>query len=326
MNAAIIEQAGAMPVYGTIADPPARPGYQLVKVTAASLSHVTKSRASGKHYSAAGGQNLVPGIDGTGILEDGRRVYFLLPESPHGSMAEISLVDPAHCVDLPDNMSDITAAAIAIPGMSSWAALRQRAQFAAGGTVLINGATGVSGGLAVQVAKRLGAKRVIATGRNAEALARLKSLGADVAMSLNQEADALESALEEQFQSGVDVVLDYLWGPSAQALLVAAAKAAPEMVPIRYVQIGSASGPDITLPSAVLRSSSIELLGSGINSVALPKVKDAIRDLFASASVRDFDVPVQAEPLRRVGEFWGRSGGCPRVVFAVGRSAQSNGG
>ncbi|VTU25574.1 Beta-ketoacyl-acyl-carrier-protein synthase I [Variovorax sp. SRS16] len=319
MNAAMIEQAGATPVYGQLADPRAAEGCRLIQVTAAALSHVTKSRASGQHYSAAGGQNFVPGIDGTGVLEDGRRVYFLLPESPHGSMAELSVVDPAHCIELPGNVSDITAAAIAIPGMSSWVALKERARFAAGGTVLVNGATGVSGGLAVQVAKRLGARSVIATGRNAEALARLASLGADLTMSLNQEADALDKALKASFRNGVDVVLDYLWGPSAEAILVAAAKAAPEAVPIRYIQIGSASGPDITLPSPVLRSSSIELLGSGINSVPLPRIKDAIRDLFASAAAGEFEVPVQAVALQRVGEFWDRPEGCPRIVFTMDR-------
>ncbi|VTU33555.1 quinone oxidoreductase family protein [Variovorax sp. PBL-E5] len=319
MNAAMIEQAGATPVYGQLADARAAEGCRLIQVRAAALSHVTKSRASGKHYSAAGGQNFVPGIDGTGILEDGRRVYFLLPESPHGSMAELSVVDPAHCIELPDKLSDIAAAAIAIPGMSSWVALKERARFAAGGTVLVNGATGTSGGLAVQVAKRLGARRVIATGRNAEALARLASLGADLTISLNQEAGALDKALKASFRNGVDVVLDYLWGPSAEAILVAAAQAAPEAVPIRYIQIGSASGPDITLPSPVLRSSSIELLGSGINSVPLPRIKDAIRDLFASAAAGEFEVPVQAVALQRAGEFWDRPDGHPRIVFTMDR-------
>ena len=319
MHAAIIEQSGAIPVHGTLPDPVPAAGCALVRVSAAALSHVTKSRASGRHYSAGAATHFVPGLDGVGLLDDGRRVYFLLPEAPHGSMAELSVVDPRHCIALPDNVDDVTAAAIAIPGMSSWAALRERAKFAAGGTVLVNGATGSSGRIAVQVARRLGAKKVIATGRNAEALARLKTIGADVTISLVQAPDALDRALRDEFAMGVDVVLDYLWGASAEAILAAAVRAAPEAVTIRYVQIGAVSGDDITLPGAALRSSAIELLGSGMNSVPKARLIAAIRDVFASASEAAFDMPVDAVPLQRIGELWSKPEGSPRIVFTMGR-------
>jgi NADPH:quinone reductase-like Zn-dependent oxidoreductase len=317
MHAAIIERSGVTPAYGEIAEPRASGNFVRVRVAASALSHVTKSRAGGQHYSAAASRHFVPGIDGTGVLEDGRRVYFVMPEAPHGGMAEWSIVDLRRCIALPDNVSDVVAAAIAIPGMSSWVALKERAKFSAGGTVLVNGATGVSGCLAVQVARRLGAKKVIATGRNAQALARLSALGADVTISLAQEPDALERALMAQFEGGIGVVLDYLWGASAETILAAAARAAPEAVPIRYVQIGAAGGPDITLPGAVLRSSAIELLGSGINSVPLARMKSAIGELFESASRAAFEAPVQAVALARVAEFWDRPEATPRIVFTI---------
>ena len=101
-----------------------------------------------------------------------RRVYFVLPRAPYGSMAEQAVVPSAHCVPLPDELDDVTAAAIANPGMSSWAAYTERARLKAGETVLVNGATGTAGRLAVQIAKYLGARKVIATGRNAEPCAR----------------------------------------------------------------------------------------------------------------------------------------------------------
>ncbi len=205
------------------------------------------------------------GIDGVGRMRDGRRVYFVLPKAPFGGMAEKAPVRPEQCVSLPDDVDDITAAAIAIPGMSSWAAFKERAHLLAGENVLINGATGAAGRLAVQIAKHLGAKRVIATGRDLAALEQVKALGADATIPLIQSPEELETAFQEQFGGeGVDVVLDYLWGKSAEILIVAAAKAGKDTVPIRFVQIGAVSGGNITLPSAALRSSALVLMGSGI--------------------------------------------------------------
>jgi NADPH:quinone reductase-like Zn-dependent oxidoreductase len=138
------------------------------------------------------------------------------------------------CIPLPADVDDITAAAIAIPGMSSWAAFKERAHLIAGENVLINGATGTSGRLAVQIAKYMGAKRVIATGRNVEALEQLMGIGADATVPLTRPAKELETAFKEQFGGeGVDVVLDYLWGQSAETLIMAAAKAGKDAVPIR---------------------------------------------------------------------------------------------
>ena len=150
----------------------------------------------------------------------------------------------------PDNLDDVTAAAIANPGMSSCAALKERAKLIAGETVLVNGATGTSGKLAVQIAKHMGAKKVIATGRDLSTLQSLTKLGADVTIPLVQDGQALEDAFTEQFRNGIDVVVDYLWGMSAERLLLGAAKGSKSGKQIRFVQVGSVSGQDITLPSA----------------------------------------------------------------------------
>ena len=140
-------------------------------------------------------------------------------------MAERTVVNASHCIAVPDQLDDVTAAAIANPGMSSWAALKERARLLPGENVLVNGATGSSGRLAVQIAQHLGAKKIVATGRDSGVLNSLAALGADVAISLLQDGDALDAAFSEQFGGdGVDIVLDYLWGPSAERLLGAAAK------------------------------------------------------------------------------------------------------
>ena len=317
MKAALVLEAGQTPSYGEFAVPVPSVGEQRVVVTAAALSHVVKSRASGRHYSASGQFPFVIGIDGVGRLDDGRRVYFVLPKAPYGSMAEQAVVPVAQCVPLPDALDDVTAAAIANPGMSSWAAFAERARLRAGETVLVNGATGTAGRLAVQIAKHLGAKKVIATGRNAGALREIAALGADVTIPLIDDQAALEGHFREQFAQGVDVVIDYLWGKSAERLLIAGAKAGPEAVPIRFVQIGSMSGSDITLPSAALRSSAIELIGSGIGSIPLERLVRAIDGLLKATVPGGFQIAATPVPLEEVEQAWTRDDSTRRTVFIL---------
>jgi len=321
MKAAVVTETGKPPVYGDFSDPKRAEGAQIIAVAASALTHLTKSRAAGTHYSFKGDFPFVPGVDGTGTCEDGRRVYFIMPEAPFGGMAERTLVKTSLCVDLPAGLDEVKAAAIANPGMSSWAALKERAKFVKGETVLINGGTGIAGRLAVQVAKYLGAKKVIATGRNAKVLQALPALGADVTVDLTQNAVALEDEFKRQFSDGIDVVLDYLWAESAEILLLAAAKSAPEGVPIRYVTIGSAGGPKISLPSALLRSSGLELMGSGLNSVPMVRLVKAIEELLSATVPGGFEIPTESVPLSRIAERWSSPDSSVRTVFTTHQGA-----
>ncbi len=317
MKAAIVLGAGQVPVYGDFEDPAPGAGENHITVTAAAISHVVKSRASGTHYSASHAFPFVVGIDGVGRLDDGRRVYFVMPRAPHGSMAEQTAVASARCLALPDELDDATAAAIANPGMSSWAAFAERAKLKVGETVLVNGATGTAGRLAVQIAKHLGAKKVIATGRNAEALKSLQALGADVTIPLVEDGSALESAFKEQFSAGVDVVVDYLWGRSAELLLSAGAKAGADAVPIRFVQIGALSGVDVTLPSAALRSSAIELMGCGIGSVPLERLLNCISALLRATVPGGFQIALKPVPFANFEQAWAQDDSTRRTVFTM---------
>lgn len=319
MKAAIVKEVGGSPTYGDFEEPIPQQDEMLIAVKAAALSYFTKGRASGRHYSANGMLPFVAGADGVGMQPDGRRVYFVLPRHPFGSMAERSVVSAAQCVPLPDGLSDVAAAAIANPGMSSWAAFTKRARLAAGETVLVNGATGTAGRLAVQIAKHLGAKKVIATGRDAESLGLLPSFGADVTISLTQPTETLEEVFEEQFRAGVDVVLDYLWGPSAELLLVAAAKGGRETIPIRYVEVGSVSGPNINLPGAALRSSALEMMGSGIGSIPMEALLAVVGDLLQAAARGVLKVETAAVSLADVAEAWSRNDSHRRTVFVPSR-------
>jgi NADPH:quinone reductase-like Zn-dependent oxidoreductase len=232
-------------------------------------------------------------------------------------MAEKVVVPSSQCAIVPDGLDDITAAAIAIPGMSSWVALKERARFTAGETVLVNGATGTSGRLAVQVAKYLGAKKVIATGRQAATLQSIKALGADETILLNENRDAMENAFKEQFAGGVDIVLDYLWGQSAERLLIAGSRAGTDK-PIRFIQIGTASGTNISLSGAILRSTAIELKGSGLGSVPVNRIVRGIEEVLHAAVVGRFQMATKPIPLSEVERVWSSDAYMPRVVFTIG--------
>jgi NADPH:quinone reductase-like Zn-dependent oxidoreductase len=268
MKAAVVWEVGKSPVYSEFEEPIPHEDEVRIHVTASALTNFTKIRAAGKHFSFAARPPFVVGIDGVGRLEDGRRVYFLFPRVPFGGISERTVVHSSHCIDVPDSMNDITLAAIADPGMAACAALETRAKLIAGETVLVNGATGSAGRMAVQIAKHLGAKKVVAIGRNREVLNTLLSIGADEVISQGDDGKASEDELRKQFAQRIDVVLDYLWGASAEQILAVASAVKGTML-IRFVQIETTSAPEITLPGAVLRSSAIQMMGSEIGSVAL---------------------------------------------------------
>jgi NADPH:quinone reductase-like Zn-dependent oxidoreductase len=321
MKAAVVFEAGRSPVFSDFEAPTAQAGHELIIVKAAALTQFTKSRASGTHYSADAAFPAIAGSDGVGVTQDGRRVYFILPGAPFGAMADMTRVRAGFCIPVPEGLDDVTAAALANPGMSAWAALVNRAQVKQGDTVLINGATGTAGRLAVQLAKHLGAGKVIATARDATALAAVKALGADVVLPFQLDGSDSEgvlpfrAALEEQFKDGIDVVVDYLWGKSAQTIIVAIASAVEDARPVRFVQVGSSSGGDITLPGAALRSSAIMLMGSGIKSIPLPDLLAAVGHVFAAAIPAGLQIATHVLPLSDVQTAWDDNTGKARVVF-----------
>lgn len=222
MKAAVVNGPGQKPRYTDFSKPIPKTGEQLILVRASALSPLTKSRASGSPYSSDGQFPAVAGTDGVGRTNEGQRVYFVLPEAPFGALAEKSLVKAQYCIPLPDDLDDTVAAAIANPGMSAWAAMMERAHLKAGETVLINGATGTAGRMAVQLAKYFGAAKIIATGRDEGALEEVKALGADVTIPLTLgslpplRTKRYEEALIQEFAKGVDVVVDYLWGEAQE--------------------------------------------------------------------------------------------------------------
>ena len=316
MRAAVVDSFERAPRWGEFPDPTPQAGMVLITVAAAALSNLVKAQASGKHYSSRDAFPFVPGVDGIGHTPEGERVFFFGPRAPYGSMAERTLVSRDNLLPIPDGLDDVTAAALPNPAIASWGALIGRARLQAGESVLINGATGVSGQQAVQVARYLGAKRIVVTGRNAASLERLRGLGADVLIQLEQPEDTLRSALRSALleDGGIQVVLDYLWGSSAELLLSALkGRGSPDGEPrVRFIQIGSISGQTIQLSAEWLRSSGVELLGSGLGSISMPEILASLRAMFAAYAAGGFHIETKPYRWRR----WNMHGLLPKVDAA----------
>jgi NADPH:quinone reductase-like Zn-dependent oxidoreductase len=316
MKAAVVEQLGQAPRYKDFEDPVAGESETIVHVRAAGLHPIVKARAGGKHYSSAGEVPLVPGVDGVGTLDDGRRVFFGFSRKPWGSMAERTVVPKAICIPVPEAIDDVRAAAIANPGMSAWISIKERAALAPGETVLVMGATGVAGRLAVQLARELGAGRVIAAGRNLEALA---GEPVDAAVALTRPEAEIRDALAAEAAAGIDVVIDYLWGRPTELLVEALARGFKESEtrPTRLVEVGSSAGNTITLPGAALRSIDLTLKGSGFGAVPLEKILEAIPGLLAMAAAGKLRIAVDAVPLNQVEAAWNRPEQGRRIVLTI---------
>ena len=317
MKAAVLHQAGAIPQFEDFDDPVAGEGEVLVKVSAASLKPIDRVMASGGHYASFRKFPVVCGVDGAGTLSDGTRVYFGGPRKPFGAMAEWTVVPKTLCFPVPGGLDDATAAAILNPAASSWLPLKWRTPLRPGETVLIMGATGVAGKLAVQIAKLLGAGRVIAAGRNPEALASLKTLGADVTVMIDEPGQDLVQVFAEAIRGGVDVVLDYLWGKPTEALVTTLTghELAAEARITRLVEIGESAGPTISLPGAALRSSGLEIYGSGGGSVSWKAILEAVPKILEHAAGGELKLETKRFPLSEVASVWNDRTSGERVVF-----------
>jgi len=319
MKAAVLRELGKAPGCADFAEPVAGDGEALVRVRAASLKAIDKQLASGKHYASPRELPVVCGTDGVGDFEDGTRVFFGGCRKPFGAMAERSVVPRAFCFPVPEGLDDQTAAALPNPGVSAWLSLLHRAKVAAGETVLILGATGVTGQLSVQIAKAAGAGRVIAAGRDEKALAKARELGADETIGLSMAKENVKEAFAAEIANGgIDVVIDYLWGEPTELLLSAMTK--PEFAAIsketRLLQVGESAGPAITLPAAVLRSTALTILGTaGIPPMAL--LTEAMQQVLGRGARGELRIETEGIGLDEIAGAWERKTASGRRIVVV---------
>ncbi|MFB6456596.1 zinc-binding alcohol dehydrogenase family protein [Chitinophaga sp. Hz27] len=312
MKAAIIHAYGETPQYGDIKQPEhPKDGQAIVSVNAASIKNLDKGIVAGKHYSKPY-ENFpaVVGLDGIGTMEDGERVY-AQAIAPYGMMAEYALINKKTAIQIPDNVDDVTAAALPNPALSAWFSLAWRAALRPGETVFILGATGVTGKIAIQLAKAQGAGKIIAAGRNEAVLETLQELGADETVSLKGSDAEIHARIQHQkSKHPFDVVLDYVWGVPAEILLDVLTGHDLHAVAhrTRYVQIGEMAGPVIRLSAAALRSNSLELYGVGAGSVPKEVLQEAftctLPELFQLAAIGKLKIDTAPVKLKDIASAW----------------------
>jgi NADPH:quinone reductase-like Zn-dependent oxidoreductase len=304
MHAAVVRSFDRPPRYEEFETPRSAEGHILVDVLAAGLHPRVRSGAGGAHYTSDGKLPLIPGVDGVGRLPDGSRVYFVAGDDVPGTMAEQALVDPRRAVPLPPDADPVVVAAAMNPAMSSWVALRRRISFRPGQSVLVLGATGNAGQLAVQIARHLGAAQVVAAGRDATRLELLGGLGATKVVSLAGDAEEAAERLGEA-AADVDVVIDYTWGaPTQRAIPALLTRRTDRAAALDWIQIGATAGPDITLPSAVLRAANLRIMGSGQGSVTAAGIVAELPALIERLTAGALTVAPQPVPLSEVEAIW----------------------
>ncbi len=316
MYAAVLHTLGKPPRYEQFPEPVPGDGEVIVHVRAASLKPIDKQLASGSHYATPRELPLICGTDGVGYLGNGQRVFFGGPRAPYGAMAQQTVVRRAFSFPVPDGVDDETAAALPNPGVSAWLSLAFRAKLAPGENVLILGATGVTGKLAVKIAKLLGAGRVVAAGRNQQVLSTLQEQGADATVRLNAPAQDLgEAFAREAGPSGFQVVIDYVWGRPVEVFLAAITRKEFTVVTseARLVQVGESAGPTISLAAAVLRSTPLTILGTA----GIPPrnvLVDALQKVMAHAAKAELHVDTERVALADIEKAWQRDQQGRRLV------------
>jgi len=308
MNAAVVTSFGEPPHYQQFEVPqPATGDEILVDVLAVGLHPRTRTGATGAHYTSTGTLPMIPGIDGVGQRPDGKRIYFVAANDVIGTMADKAVADVRRSIELPDGADVAKVAAAMNPAMSAWVALRRRVPIEPDHSVLVLGATGNAGTMAVQVARRLGAGRVVGAGRDRGRLCALTSVGADEVVQLTDDAEATARTLGAA-AAEVDIVLDYLWGkPAQQAIMALLAQRSDRSRAMNWIQIGSTAGPTIELPSAALRSANFRLQGNGQGAVSTSVYLAELPSLVHEIDAGTIAVKTKSLPLADVERIWAQA-------------------
>ncbi len=321
MKAAVLKQLGGVPVYEDFEEPTLSGGEIIMNLHAVALKNIDKFLASGKHYASYNKVPVVVGLDGVGTLEDGSKVY---AKGHTGTLAERASISEDEFVRLPERLDWDIAAAIPNAALGSYLPLKVKGQLKDGDTVLINGGTGVTGKLAIQLAKHYGAGRIIVTGHIKGREDKLKELGADELVSTQQEEEVFLKHLKQiERKSPIQIVIDYLWGrPTALILkgLFREGGKAPEH-PTKIISAGSLSGDEITLSSNNLRSGKTEIIGAGLGSYTQEEFRkfnqEILPELFQLAAEGRLKFDLQKEKLEDIETVWTREAGGKRIIVEI---------
>ncbi len=318
MKAAVLNRLNEVPVFTDFPDPVPQNDDQIVMhVKAAALKNLDKLKTYKDYYAPYQTLPVVVGTDGVGVLESGQTVY---AHGITGTMAEKALISANRYTPLPDNLDPAIAAALPNAVLGASVPLKIRADMKPGHVVIINGATGITGKVAVQIAKHYGASRVIAVGRSEEVLEEVKLLGADDCITLNQSDESFINEIRKiDKETPVDIVVDYLWGNPADMILTAFKNRVARNV--KFVTVGDMAGSAITLTSGALRSADITLLGSGFGSLTSEVLRrlttEFLPESFALAAEGNLKIDTEKRRLEEISLSWKSLLGRKRMVIVI---------
>jgi NADPH:quinone reductase-like Zn-dependent oxidoreductase len=311
LKAAVVHKLGEIPRYEDFPDPVAADDQSIVDVVAASLENSDKALVSGHHYGSNSIYTKFPSVvgnDGVGIIDGKLMTFGCTP--PYGSMAEKTVIQKSYAslfMEIGDGVDPALAAAMPSSILTSLLPLTFGAKLQKGETVLIQGATGFTGRIAVQVAKKLGAGRVVGTGRDSTSLKVLPALGADEVIDLKKPDVELENEFREKAGEGYDIILDFVWGHPTEILLKlfvpkALGFSAKDM---RLVQIGEGAGHAVSLAADMLRTSGLTIMGAtvGIRSEEVPALAAQAFQWIANSEIK---AEVERVPLKEIEKAWTR--------------------
>jgi NADPH2:quinone reductase len=311
MKAALLTELGGTPVPAEFDRPEPQAGQQLVEVEAAGLNPGDVNIALGLFSKPP--LPYVIGIEGIGRSEDGRRVFFDTAKQPFGSFAEYCPIAEGDLMEIPEDVGAATAMPFGIAGLAAWTGLDHKDGGLRGGeTVLILGASSIVGQIAVQVAPRLGAGRVVAAARDEAQLTRLAELGADATVRLGGAREELVAELREASGGGgFDFVLDLLWGEPIEAAVGAMADFG------RVIQIGGSAGPTAEFDARQLRNSGVSILTHLNYTTPIAARKKAFAAMCEMSNAGDLVVPVEEMPLADIAEAWERQKSGPHIKLVI---------
>ncbi|MBO0790462.1 MAG: zinc-binding dehydrogenase [Ktedonobacteraceae bacterium] len=321
MPAAVIRKHAASPEYLLRPLPRRERGQALVRIMAAPISPLDLLCASGKSYFGAPQLPYIPGVQGIGIvieadaLAPGQRVWFSCDagmKPGNGSMALYCVIDESSALVLPEQIDTDLAAALGLSAIAAWMALTWRGHLVPGEQVLVLGASGAVGQVAVQAAKLLGAGRVVAASRDEVGRTRALSLGADAVVDLTgEDVDEISRRIAAACDGPLHLVIDPVWGLPAEA---AVRVLAPEG---RLVNIGSAAGPMVRFESAIIRSRLHAILGYTNNALTHERKAEALTQILTHAAAGRCTVERETIPLTHVAEAWERQAGSARRKYIL---------
>jgi len=303
MRAAVLTAHGEPPSYAEHPDPVAREGHVLVRITAAPVVPLDLLCASGTSYFGEPALPYVPGVQGVGVDEAGERVWVAASAGMRpgdGTLGELYVAAPDDVVPVPGDAPDADVAAIGLSGVAAWSAVNLRAQLRTGETVMVLGAGGAVGQVAVAVAARQGAARIVGVCRGAAGADRARRNGADEVVVLPDDRDptTLAALLHEALGTTADVVIDPVFGWIAEA-------ATRVMTPFgRLVNIGGSAADSATLSSAVVRGKSLSVLGYTNNAITPEQRAEALNGAVGLWSPGRSVVEHTVRPLAEVTEAW----------------------